>query len=940
VSTARSPEALTFEALQRFLDLPWVENGTNGYLQAAAVLVGFDPLRLHPVPDEDGTRSGPEALDALLERSEPIAEGAERGSWSLMLSDRRSALRALGSRERMEEALAHNPERRRTTRQRMFERLLQPKPIYLYRLTRSHLAALATVHAWVDGILDGLPDPSRIAAALAQVDLLAPMRRLAGRHFVGRVAELDRLRRHATEPGWKPPLYVYGPGGSGKSTLLARFALTAPREQVIAYLDMDSPTLRADRPLSLLVEIVRQVQVRLGLEPGRLDGLSKEVSFAASRVEMSRYLESARGSDHGNLLYLLNQQLSPLLGSRKLLVIVDTLEEAQFLGPDVMRSLLGFLFQVGESLPGTRVVLSGRALPREYVEELTGWNGAARHALPPEHPDVLAEIPADLRPINVGELDDESARALLRHSLQQTGGGTLTEDELADVIRLVSRNPMCLRLAARLLRDEGVERLRSDQAQVFSRLRAEKIQALLYGRILRHVHGDTVKVAYPGLVVRRITPEVIREVLAGPCGLDLTSTRSEYRIFEELRREAALVEVDPADGSLRHRPDVRRTMLPDLVDSVGPAVVTAIDEAAVAFYERETGPAARAEEIYHRLRIRQPAAVLNPRWSPDAAPYLGGALEDLAAQERLWLAERLGVSLTEDDRRVASQEAWEDQAARSAGRYLNARLAEEALAVLRERTERLPRSHLYFLEAEACRFLGRLDEALRVARGGVDAATRAGSIDMALELLLQMAVIEESRGGLEAAYALVAEAEGVAMHSTSEMLRLRVQVTRLRLQRQLHPAQRRDRKRLRGNSLAAITDEMLHRLRSQPVLLREVAAELGKDDPRIAAAAVQTLGMETSTDAQARTLAEAIVTLNEAGGYAAQDRTITEAAAHFRDVSLDPAKIREWVAGSVTSADTRRLGSVLGEQPASPEVLGKFREYFRAGVHDSLGGQR
>ena len=935
--SASAAGELTFAEMQRFLDMPAVEEVADGYVLAAAVLAGFDPPRLHPMFDVGDTWERPKALGALLERSELNGEGAQRGLWSLTLPERRAALRVLETRERMAEALAHNSRRRRTAQQRMFERLLGPKPIQLGRLTRPNLAALATVHAWVDGILDGIPDLSQIMAALAHADLLAPMRRLAGRHFVGRAAELERIRQHATGAGSTDPLYVYGPGGSGKSTLLARFALTAPREQVTAYLDVDSPTLRADRPLSLLLEIVRQVQVRLELPRRSLEALSKEVAFASLRMEGGRGFESVQASGHEYLLHEIRRQLAPMLGRRRLVVIVDTLEEAQFLGPDVMHSLLDFLFELAYALPNTRVILSGRALPPEYVERVTRRE-ARLDVFPPEHPDVLARIPDPLQPVNVGELDDESARALLQRALRAAGSAPLNGDELTDVICLVSCNPMCLRLAARLLRDEGVARLRSDQAEIFSRLRAEKIQALLYGRILRHVHGDTVKVARPGLVVRRITPQVIRQVLAGPCKLDLTAG-GEHRIFEELRREAALVEVDPTDGSLRHRPDVRRTMLLDMVDTVGQDVVAAIDEAAVAYYENETGAAARAEEIYHRLRLHQPAPVLKRRWRPDAAPYLRGALEELAARERLWLAERLGVSLTEDDRSAASQEAWEDQAVRSVERYLSGRLAERALEVLRERTERLPRSRLYFLEAEVCRFLGRLDEALRVARVGVEAATRAGAIDMVLELLLQMAVIEESRGGLEAGYALATEAEAVAAHTTSDVLRLRVQITHLRLQRQLHPADRRERKSMRRKAAEAVTDEMLHRLRSLPVLLREVAAELSKDDSRIAAAAVQTLGIETTTDTQALRLAEALVTLKEAGVHVTLDRTITEAAAQFSEVKLDPAKIRAWVAGSVTSADTRRLGSVLTDQVGSREVLGKFREYFRAGVRGSLGGE-
>ena len=115
------------------------------------------------------------------------------------------------------------------------------------------------------------------------------------------------------------------------------------------------------------------------------------------------------------------------------------------------------------------------------------------------------------------------------------------------------------------------------------------------------------------------------------------------------------------------------------------------------------------------------------------------------SRQRLWLAHKLGITLDESVRDAASQQAWEDQASRTAERYLLSRRADEALDVLHEREERLPRSELFSLEAEAYRFLGRHDDALRVARAGVESTAGAGAIDVALELLLKMVVIEEGR---------------------------------------------------------------------------------------------------------------------------------------------------------------------------------------------------
>ena len=101
----------------------------------------------------------------------------------------------------------------------------------------------------------------------------------------------------------------------------------------------------------------------------------------------------------------------------------------------------------------------------------------------------------------------------------------------------------------------------------------------------------------------------------------------------------------------------------------------------------------------------------------------------MPAQQQLWLAHKLGITLDESVRRTASQEAWEDQAAQSVERYLQTGSPQPALDILQERTTRLPRSKLYFLEAEANRFLGRTQQALQVARNGVESASTAGAID-------------------------------------------------------------------------------------------------------------------------------------------------------------------------------------------------------------------
>ncbi|MDZ4688918.1 MAG: ATP-binding protein [Planctomycetaceae bacterium] len=923
---------LTLEDLDQFLQPQKQVDGLAGYAAAAAVLTAFDLFDLQPA-GQAPVAARERLIDGLLPLCEPFTHGPEVGFWTLMLPHRRTSLRRMKSRKKMIAALAANPNRRCTTSQRMFERVLGTTAISMETLSRDELVALLTVVEWTEGILDTLPDRAAIKRAIRKNDLLAPMQRLAGSGFVGRESELEQISKFVFGPKPPEPLFVFGSGGVGKSTLLAHFILqtAVPRNAVIAYIDLDRSTVRPDQPATLQLELVNQVSWQVDISSA--DAVTKEITYAMSRVEEGRGLESVAASVP---VPRIDDSVRRWLNGRTLLLIVDTMEEAQFLGPDVMYPLIEFLVDMHHSLAEVRLILSGRTLPDEFMQQVfPSVTGAVPSG--PELPQWLEQIPRRSRPVNLTALEIEPARKLLQKSLEQGGLPQLTNAEQDEVIRLVSRNPMCLKLAARLLRDEGIEKLRAGDSEFLSRLKAEKIQALLYGRILGHIHDDDVcKLAYPGLVVRRLDPDVIREVLAGPCGLDLTQ-RGEHTIFSELAKEVALVENDPGDYSVRHRADVRRVMLEDLLEHVAPATVDAIDQAAIDFYKTKNGPISRAEEIYHRLRRCEEESVLNQRWVPEAAARLRSALEELPPAQRLWLAERLGVTLDERVRQAADQDAWERQAARSAERYLRSDKPESALMILRERPERLPRSPLYSLEAEACRFLKRHDDALRVAREGVESAVRAGAIDSALELLLKMVVIEEGRENPAAAEILLREAAAVASHAGNRLLQLRVEITGLRLQRALRPEDRDERAALRTRLSIQITSEILQEMRHYPVLLREAAAELGKHAPRIAAAAIQTLGVEVGTDSQAQALGRAIVDLTSSlakEGFEA----LAEGAKHFEEVNYDPKEIRNWVTDIMTSRDTRKLGGEIADTAEGATTLNAFRDYFREGVADAVRG--
>jgi hypothetical protein len=950
-------QSLTLQDLERFLADPDDDQAFLDYFLAAAVLVALDPFNWQPNPaglsesvdagavsdkDLDAERRE-DLLGQLLPLCEQILNGPLRGMWSMNFADRRSYLRMLKTRERMRKALDATADRPNTTLQNMFERVIDQRTIELENLSRDEIAALVTVLSWTDGILEDIPDREEVQSFLARADLLAPMRRLVRHGFINREQELEHLDRYIYDsPEYQAPLFVFGSGGSGKSTLLAQFVLEFlnKRRTPFAYIDIDRPTLQAQEPLSILIEIIYQLQKQVPLGE-KVDGLVNQMIRDISRQEESRYTESATVR-RGPSYYLkrldreiYNAQSRTETAGTQIVIILDTFEEAQWLGLEVVDRLMDFVFDLASSAQ-FKVILSGRVLPLEYVKRAFPGKMEATGTENFESEEFLQVINLPARPINVSMVGDGPSRELLNDAVVRMGMVKLDNEELRDIINIASRNPMCLILAARLLKAVGIEKLRAAPGEFLSQLRSEKRQALLYGRILHHIHiEDVSKVAYPGLVVRRITPALIRKVLAGPCKLELTKDRDEYAIFADLAKEVALVRLDPEDQSLRHRVDVRRAMLEDLTDHVDKDIVEAINSAAIAFYQDDPEPVARAEEIYHRLRRGEEEDVLNVRWLPEAGRYLKDAGEELPARERLWLAEKLGITLDESVRETATQEVWEDQVERSAERYLEGGDGEMALKVLQERADRLPGSPLYALEAEAYRILDIPEEALRVGRQGVEALSKVGAADMTLDLLLNMVVIEEGRERLEAADRLMDEAMAISSYTNDSLKKLRVRVTKLRLLRKLDDEE--SGAQIRAEALESLTEEMLRKLRKHPVLLRETAAELGADSPALNQEAISTLGLEVVTEDQAYLVNEALQALAKEGGGVNMGVNIEGDVIQGDTISI--GNLQDTVSG-LSKAQTSQIGQQVGRIKVGSDVHIGFQANFRASVEQSLRGRK
>lgn len=855
------------------------------YVDAASVLSSFEPDKLQssgdpgPMPRED-------ALFALLDRCGP-AGPTRLGRWQLKDSVRRIALQRLGSRDMMLKARAANPWPATDPIQTGIDLLLHNHSPPLTNLTLEELLGVERATMWLSGILADLPTMTGVVARIEHERLFAPLRKIAGENFVDREKYRQQLadyvgvlppksssrliRRRITNVGYRleerPSLHIHGPGGMGKSALLARFILDHADTQCaqpvpFVYLDFDRGTLDPRSPDTLLDEAIRQLLIQFSWVSEDLlslgnEGLENSARYDPLETSKSRHFDSSK-----NLMTRFCRLVRVIAerNDQSVLIVLDTLEEAEYQGESAMIVTWELLRELLQRVESLRVVTAGRS------------------ELRPTFPHVSVELV---------DLPEEAAMQFLLHRTAKLPGGPVSEESARQIIALVGRVPFSLALAARVMLNEGLDSLQSvvGQRSLFSKIKTEQQQGMLYRRILGHVRlhdPELEKVANPGLVLRRITPEIIEKVLASPCRLKLRGPQHAQALFEELSREVGLVDPNREPGALWHLPAVRRIMLPELRGTLG-AVTKQIHELAALYYRGRPGLIDKGEEIYHQLWLEADPHELDQLWDSGGRldSYLRGAFEELEAPQKIWLGDKLGIELDSTLRTQAEYAIWERQAERRARTLMARGLLTAAMAALKERPRSDRPSPLYGLEFDILKLLGRFEEANDILSDGLAVAKMAGDLSATLPLVLREVFLSETRGEFERAFGRAMEAASLADNLDEPLEKLSAQAAVLRVGRKLTVLSE-DRKggvdeispallardpplrdsspflnykNIIGDSLGASREEMLKSLkdleirsalRGRPALLTEVAAELGSENIDLLVEAVTLLGTSTA----------------------------------------------------------------------------------------------
>ncbi|MGH8827638.1 MAG: ATP-binding protein, partial [Jiangellaceae bacterium] len=493
---------------------------------------------------------------------------------------------------------------------------------------------------WLSAAPVHLPEADRVHQQIARARLVEPLEVLAGKDFVGRRAELRRLADYVGVPvdhtvravaqrlrhGLRrdqPVMLVHGPAGVGKSALVAHFILDHRAHLGwFAYLSLDRADLSAQQPLTLLAEAIRQLMVQYPAVTERAQDLERSVSSTVTSLALlegdvgkaaTASVDPAAWStrdEHWHIGQFADLVEVATEGSQlPVLWVVDDLENAQREGPTTLDRLWRFVQELQSRLPQVRVVLVG---------------AAAMPAYPVESLPLLA-------------FDSEISAACVKQMSPEL--------KVSDVLRVAAdhSDQLTLKLAVEVLHRERPEQTSWSVERRESGVEpgSEDIRATLYRRILDHLADPELQaLVYPSLALRRITPAVIKDVLAVPAGLHDIDDERARRLFESLEAEAFLVARIEGTDAVTHRADIRTSLLP-VLQRDNPEVVATIHRRAVSFYRKIEGIEARTEELYHRLAMGQATETLDKYWDADAGRQLESALDELPPAARAYLADRL-----------------------------------------------------------------------------------------------------------------------------------------------------------------------------------------------------------------------------------------------------------------------------------------------------------
>lgn len=617
---------------------PDVEPILKSVLEHAAFIGDFDP---RTILAESNRQLSNAVLGALAEKCSEIDRG-DSYLWRLKPDSRRAILRDLRDEDRLRSVAQTLADPGADTLGRYLRDTALGVPANASILSSNDLDELHTALQFIAPSVDSAISVDDVDSELAHREIDREIETARSVRLIGRESTLRKLDIFANSDqadfdsaGSTLPLFVSGVGGSGKSALLAEFASRCRRggrryATPLVWMDFDRATLAAVNGVEMLLEFSRQLalyrsQFRKCLSEFRRDVRRRLADFSDRTFEASASLDSEMWS-------VWTAHMQPHLPlTEPVILLFDTFEEVLLRDEAEVSYVRRWLeaLQVEGQVRGLRTIVSGRARP-------TDWSRGAQV-------------------IELGPLRPASAAKLLAQYLLLRG----KDPKAYDLKRLVLKfggNPLLVKILSRYLADEGPESgdvLLSDaDAPGLQRRFAESV---LYRRILRRIRTDEPeleKLAHPGLVLRRVTADLIQRVLSEPCGLRRVDGERANVLLEKLKQQVWLVERTPNPDVVVHRRDLRRLMMRTMAENDRSRAQPIHERAAIYYAEHRDPHLSRLEQklesAYHKILSGQ-RNPLGEAESRQLYKALGEDILDLPLHSRAQIKLSAGKALTDEE---------------------------------------------------------------------------------------------------------------------------------------------------------------------------------------------------------------------------------------------------------------------------------------------------
>lgn len=606
----------------------------------------------------------------------------------------------------------------KSTLSTFFHKVIHDEPIDLETLDLKELYVLQNALNYLEGTSysEKLPNLLKIKALIQQQQLYASFRKQTV-NFAGREEELKMLINYVDNSSKdkdknKDPLLIQGIGGIGKSTLIAKFITNLwgkQQQQKIPfiYLDFDKISVNNHKnepfnPLILAEVAFKQLAIQFPTTEEYQDNpildikdTIKHYIIDPASLKMGAVTKSRRRSSSYSRENLYDAIFNRHVKKHHVdyfdnnipyvLVVLDSFEEFQNKATSTeFYELLNFIEEVKELISPLVFVIAGRT---DYFSESFKYE-----------------------PFHLGPFDQKAAIGYLKNI------GITNVDQQRRIANKAEGLPLCLSLLANLVVHQQKELDNNPDPnfnweKFYEELDQAQLVEQLVIRIIEHIAEDVRKLAIPGIILRKVTPKIIKEVLAIPCELDVPDDDKAFALFNILSKEFALLE--KFENTLYFRRDLRQSMQKMIQQKYGAELIEQIHHSALAFYTDKNHPSDRAEYLYHRLMRGDGTTVIDQYYTKDLRPYIEPSLWEFSEKDQIHLYSKMGKRMNMEELKKAPQKEWE--------LYLLSRIKEvfenkgenslkEVVKLLQQREKRIDNSSLLAWEAKIYERLTKFDK--------------------------------------------------------------------------------------------------------------------------------------------------------------------------------------------------------------------------------------